>query len=947
MTTSIDLNSDPVRVLIVDDHPNTAEMLARVIRKLDLPVEVVTALSGEDAIEQVGQDSVDILITDFMMPGMNGLKLIEQLQADRKPSHTILITAYDTPGLSATTRRMDIQNYLVKPVDPQRVRTIVSKALEDIISNRMVSPGQEGSQQHKILIADDHPDNLRLLSVRLRSEGYEFVTARDGYEVLEKMRSEAPDLALLDVSMPNLDGFEVLKAMNLDSSLTHIPVIMVSAARITVKDVQEGLALGADDYIIKPVEWRELSARIRAKLRVKQAEDALRHRARELGVLPEISHDLSERLDIEGLTQTVLRRTVSALNAGNGYLIVFHRDGSKSLQIHEMFDFSPWTWGDVKKRVESEGLVAKVTDTRAGFIIEDTLESEWWLRLPNDISRSAIAVPLFGRSEVLGVIVLTHQTPEHFDTNHLSILHAIASQAAIAIENASLYASENKRVNELVALNHLTREINLYSYSVDLIEQLPSLIRQALHYPVVALWSMHGHTLNMSSIIGQDSAPSEAVMRLGPEQAVLTRQHAHLSGLVDETNGQSGNGSAAASAQQSVIAVPIIHDQEVTGVLSIHSKSMSAFQESDRVLLETIAMQYEAALQRIQLFESIEQEKQRMYAVLQAAADAILLVGCGGDIQLVNLAGECLFTDVSTCIGSPLPIGQGYDELVEFLEQARADVMPLQAEIVWPDQRTFSVLATPIQNGGLVVVLHDVTQFKDLERIKNEFIATASHDLKNPISAIMGYGRLIEKVGPLNDQQKEFIIGLHRASTQMYELVLNLLEMSRHDLDSPLNLNEVSLNEILESQVVEFGSQVQGKKHHLELDPPKEDFTVNVDIQRIRQVMQNLVGNAIKYTPSEGRIEISTEQENNNVWIKVSDNGLGIPENDLPHIFDKFYRVQANDRTDVQGNGLGLAIVKTIVEQHGGEVHVESALGEGSIFSFSLPLMGKNVVITE
>jgi len=940
MNTSVNLKLDPVRVLIVDDHPNTAEMLARVIRKLDLPVEVITALSGEDALDQVGQDSVDVLITDFMMPGMNGLKLIEQLQENRKPDYTILITAYDTPGLSATTRRLDIQNYLVKPVDPQRIRSIVSKALEDIISERMVNKTPEGRRPFKILIADDHPDNIRLLSVRLRSEGYEFVTASDGLEVIEKLRDYQPDLALLDVNMPSMDGFEVLKEMRRDPKLMHIPVIMVSAVRIAVKDVQEGLALGADDYIVKPVEWRELSARIRAKLRVKQAEDALRHRARELGVLPEISHDLSERLDIEGLTQTVLKRTVAALNADNGYLTVFHRDGSNSLQIHEMFDFSPWTWGEVQKRFSSEGLVAKVADTRQGLVIEDTAANDWWLNIPNDASCSAIAMPLMGRTEVLGVIVLTHQDQAHFEEGHLDILQAIASQAAIALENASLYASENKRVSELVALNHLTRQINLFSQSTKLNDQLPSLIRQSLHYPVVALWLMEDYDLKLRSMIGEENAPDEELMKLGPEQAVLTGQPAQLSGNLDGKAPQGNNGSQP--QQESVIAVPIIHNQTVTGVLSIHDRKAGAFHESDRVLLETIAMQYEAALQRIQLFESVEQEKMRMDAVLQAAADAIFLVGIDGTLQLVNLAGERLFTDVDTRIGSPLPSGQGYDDLIDFLEEAHLTAKPTQAEINWPDQRTFSVHATPIQNGGLVVVLHDITQFKDLERIKNEFIATASHDLKNPISAVMGYSDLLEKAGPLNDQQKEFVTGLDRASAQMYELVLNLLEMARSDLDSNLQLESYSVSKLLEGFVADFQTQAASKGHTMKFESPEEDVHVNVDISRIRQVMQNLIGNAIKYTPDNGRIDIGALSKNGQVWINISDSGLGIPEDDLPHIFDKFYRVQADDRSGIQGNGLGLAIVKAIVEQHGGEVDVVSVVGEGSTFSFSLPLEKSN-----
>ena len=936
MNTSIDLKLDPIRVLIVDDHPNTAEMLARVIRKLDLPVEVITALSGEDALEQVGQDSVDVLITDFMMPGMNGLKLIEQFQTGRKPDYTILITAYDTPGLSATTRRLDIQNYLVKPVDPQRVRSIVSKALENIISDRMQARPVDGRRPFKILVADDHPDNVRLLSVRLRSEGYDFVTASNGLEVLKLMRDYAPDLALLDVNMPEMGGFEVLKEMRKDPKMMHIPAIMVSAVRIAVEDVQEGLALGADDYIVKPVEWRELSARIRAKLRVKQAEDALRLRARELGVLPEISQDLSERLDIEGLTQTVLNRTVSALNADNGYLIVFHRDGSSSLQIHEMFDFSPLSWGDVKIALASEGLVAKVTDTRQGLVIEDTLANDWWLKIPNDNSRSAIAVPLLGRTDVLGVIVLTHQSEAHFEADHLEILQAIASQAAIALENASLYATENKRVNELVALNHLTRTINLFSHSTELIKDLPTLIRQALHYPVVALWSMDSYDLELSSIIGEENAPIESMLRLGPEQAVLTGQPAQIFGQVNGLSSRkNGNGQ---EPQQSVIAVPIIINQMVTGVLSIHSKKGSAFQESDRVLLETLAMQYAAALQRIQLFESVEQEKMRMDAVLQATADAILLVGSSGNIQLVNLSGERLFTDVDTRIGIPLPVGQGYDDLIEFLETAHKVTEPTQTEIDWPDRRTFSVQATPIQNGGLVVVLHDVTHFKDLEQIKNEFIATASHDLKNPISAVMGYSSLLEKAGPLNDQQKEFVSGLHRASTQMYDLVLNLLELARYDLDSKLHTESCGLATLLEEFVVEFQPQAEFKGHSLQLELPDKCLHVQVEKSRIHQVMQNLIGNAIKYTPDGGQITIQAEQKDSCAWISIRDTGYGIPAEDLPFIFDKFYRVYLQATKDIEGNGLGLAIVKAIVEQHNGEVSVESVLGEGSCFRFSLPV---------
>ncbi len=935
MSTS-DLNSQPARVLIVDDHPNTAEMLARVIRKLETPVEVLTASSGEDALQQLGDDVADILITDFMMPGISGLELIEKLQDGRKPAHTILMTAYDTPGLSITIRRLDIQDYLVKPVDPERIRDIVSDAIKEILPYRMAASSPQRQRPFKILIADDYPDNVRLLSVRLRNEGYEYITAMDGDEALELMRTEQPDLALLDVNMPHKDGFVVLKEMRSDPGIAHIPAIMITAARIGIKDVQEGLRLGADDYVTKPVDWRELAARIRAKLRVKQAEDAMRLRAQELGVLPEISQDIGERLDIEALTKTVLTRTVNALKATNGHLVLFHPDGTVGHQMHEMFDFSPWTWGKVQQQLTSGGIVSKIVGTREGTIIEDIEKYAAWLRIPNDTARSAIAVPLMGRRDVLGVLTLTHNLPNHFKPDHLNILQAISSQAAIAIENAQLYASERKRVNELVALNQLTREISQLSRSTELHEKLPELVRQRLGYPAVALWTLDGEALNLQYLAGKEHAPRASLMAVGPNQALVTKQPVQLSGPLEER--ESIREDESPPPVQSVVAVPFFHGSEMTGVISIHSNRASAFQESDRVVLETLAMQIETASERIRLFESVEQEKQRMDAVLNAAADAILLVDPEGKLQLVNVAGERLFTDVDTRVGHPLPEGWGYGRLIELIHEARDANGSTEAEVDWPDQRTFSALTTPIEAGGLVVVLHDVTHFKDLERVKNEFIATASHDLKNPIHAVLGYSDLLEKAGPLTDMQKDFVERLKRASSQMYELVLNLLELARTDLDASLNAQPYDLQDLLASVTHEFQTQAGTKGHELTFEEPADRPQVKVDLPRIRQVLQNLVGNAIKYTDENGNIVISTEKQKSMIWIHVQDDGLGIPEGALPHIFDKFYRVEADDRLDIQGNGLGLAIVKAIVEQHGGEIQVESTFGEGSCFSFSLPL---------
>ncbi len=324
------------RVLIVDDHPNTALTLSRAISQLGPGIEVISATNGKTALERVRDGAVDLLITDMMMPEMNGLELVEKLKSHPggRPTYTILITAYDVPGLRESARRLKVDETIIKPVRPERVCQLVSQALENMGSQNPPQPDTKIQQPFKILVADDIADNVSLLSRYLQSEGYSFIVASDGVETLEKTRTELPDLILLDINMPKMDGFEVLQEIRVDPAIEHIPVIILTAARIGHADVQAGFNLGADDYVTKPFDRRELLARIRTKLRVKKAEDAIRQRNKELSVLPEIGRELSAILDINDLADIVLRRAVEALGAMVGHVIILNRKDPLHKEYH-------------------------------------------------------------------------------------------------------------------------------------------------------------------------------------------------------------------------------------------------------------------------------------------------------------------------------------------------------------------------------------------------------------------------------------------------------------------------------------------------------------------------------------------------------------------------------------------------------------------------------------
>jgi two-component system, OmpR family, phosphate regulon sensor histidine kinase PhoR len=332
------------------------------------------------------------------------------------------------------------------------------------------------------------------------------------------------------------------------------------------------------------------------------------------------------------------------------------------------------------------------------------------------------------------------------------------------------------------------------------------------------------------------------------------------------------------------------------------------------------------------------QEEKRLAAVLHHAAEAILLFDQKGNLTLLNPTAEKLFTDFKANLHQPLPAEHGYDVFIQLLQDAQESQQSTSAEILWPDKRTFSVLLTPIEDGGQVVTLHDVSHFKDLEQVKNEFIATASHDLKNPIAVITGFSALLAQAGPLNEQQSSFVERIQNASQTMNELVQNMLSLAQLDLKATPKYKPVEIKDLLAEMEEEFKPQAMGKNQVFELTPLASALHVNGDPLQLRQMLRNLINNAIKYTPQGGSIRVRAAENAGQLVIEVEDNGYGIPATDLPFIFNRFYRVRNGKNSEVEGNGLGLAIVKSIVDQHGGQVSVESEPGKGARFCITLPL---------
>ena len=255
------------------------------------------------------------------------------------------------------------------------------------------------------------------------------------------------------------------------------------------------------------------------------------------------------------------------------------------------------------------------------------------------------------------------------------------------------------------------------------------------------------------------------------------------------------------------------------------------------------------------------------------------------------------------------------------------------------DARTFYANLAPIPGVGKVLAMQDITYLKELDKMKSDFVATVSHDLCSPLSIIEGYTDLLKEVGPLSVQQHQFLGRIKAAIANMTQLVTDLLDLGKIEAGLEMEMMPCDLEETIDLVVTGLQGWAERRGIELRVELPENVPRVRGNSIRLRQVLTNLVDNALKYTPGGGAVAIRVLVENGSVTVQVRDTGIGIGFDDLPRIFEKFYRVKTEETGDVVGTGLGLAITKSIVEMHGGRIWAESEPGAGSTFSFALPIL--------
>ncbi len=388
---------------------------------------------------------------------------------------------------------------------------------------------------------------------------------------------------------------------------------------------------------------------------------------------------------------------------------------------------------------------------------------------------------------------------------------------------------------------------------------------------------------------------------------------------------------------KAILGVPLLVGDGVIGVLTVDNQlSPRAFGKHDVHLLTTLADAAAMAIENARLFAAADRERAQLDTILREMQDVVIVTDDNLHVLLVNAAARQVLQLDETVIGQPLPKAINVQQLIDLFEQRHSEEFVSRADIALPDGRVLQGQLSPLPGVGYGAVLRDITRLKELDRIKNEFVAIVSHDLRTPLTTIRGYVSLLPRVGPLTEMQHDFVARVERSMDSIVDLIADLLDIGKIEAGVDWEMTPVLVHEVVSEAADRLRPNAEMHKQTLSLNTP-ELSPVLGNQRRLEQVVANLIGNAIKYTPDHGRIDIALHEDDGFLVLQVSDTGIGISLEDQRRIFDKFYRVESEATERISGTGLGLSIVKAIVKKHSGRVWVESELGKGSTFTVLLP----------
>jgi PAS domain S-box-containing protein len=613
----------------------------------------------------------------------------------------------------------------------------------------------------------------------------------------------------------------------------------------------------------------------------------------------------------------------------------------------------------------------KMLQTGEPVTISDTAaSSEWVQRDGREWRRSYVGAPISVENRTVGFLNVNGTRPGQFSPADAQRLSAFANYAATAIDNARLYRDSQQRFAELEMLRHTSLQL---TSSLDLSTVLSAIAESALALVDatdchIYLYDELNDTFSFGTALWENGRREPAVKmpRRDGLTATVVREGQPI--IIEDAPGHPLFASAEARGWQvqAVAGFPLKRAGRIVGVFTIAFVRPHAFTPDELRVLGLLADQAAIGIVNARLVEGLEEEvairtgeiraeQEKSEAILRSVGEAIALIDLDMRIQYVNEAYTALtgYTTQDVKDRDPATVGPAVEseQIRESLRRtvARGTIWRGETVARRKDGRTYDAMLTiaPVLDGegrvtGYVASHQDISLQKELERARRQFMTNVSHELRTPVANIKLYTELLQR-GTASDKTERYLSVLGEQADRLSQLVQGILEMITLDSgQAARSWTTVALSTLVQDTTTRFQDRAQATGLSLVLKPLPPDLpAVTGDQVRLGQALGELVKNAVTFTPLGGQVTIKAaivEQEGRTwVTIAVQDTGPGIPAEEQPRVFDRFFRGLLTESGHIPGTGLGLSMAQEILRAHGGRVTVDSTLGQGSTFTLWLP----------
>ena len=844
-------------------------------------------------------------------------------------------------------------------------RDVAQRALDDL---RAVL----GALRGIAFIREPDSNRLRLVAVSgYDAEPVEMLDERIGIQVgngLAGWVAAQRQPALLDDVSENEHWIPILGLDNRVRSALSVPLVSRDELQGVLSIYSEQVGFFNDGH--RQIA-ESAAATVAATVANAQLYEQAQHRALEQETLREAVLALTTALDRDEVVKRILARLQEVVPYDSASVQLLKED---RLEIvgGRGFRNLPDLLG-LSFPVDGDNPNSEVVRTRAPFIVEDAPAVYAGFQDGPDsqaVTRSWLGVPMLVGEHLVGMIALDKREPEFYTQEHARLAEAFAAQAAVAIENSRLFQAEREQRELSKALEEAAAAVNSTLHLEQVLDRILEQVEQVVPGDAFNIMLIKDGKAGLVRGRGyehpDDHIPHFNVTIAEYPSLMKMTQTGEPIVVPDTSADPDWVPPRGREWRRSYVAAPIRVGGTTVGFLNVIGTRPGQFGLADARRLQVFGNHVGAAIHNARLYreqlnyaDRLEERVQertaqlqaqyaRLAAILSSASDGIVVTDSAGEIVQSNPVAEAWLTQTL-----PPKDAARLREAVQGLA-ARAEERPEKVlELTGLD---LELSAAPVSEPGAeeaaaVVAIHDVSHLKALDRMKTRFVSSVSHELRTPVTTIKLYTELIRRHP---EKWEEYVATLTQEADRQARLVEDILQISIIDAGRlEMNPRPTSLAELAEIAVINHLALAQERELTLEHrpappSPPKTEGAGGgepvalVDPERMMQALNNLVVNAINYTPAGGKVVISTSQAQaeGRAWATatVEDTGMGIPEEELPHVFERFFRGEQPQLMQLPGTGLGLAIVKEIVELHGGRVTLESQVGEGTTFTAWLPL---------